>query len=120
MNHLLDQWQEGPAPAGLWEDVMAGVAEINQAAASQSPVKRPSGRPSVYMLRDLVAAAAVALVFIWNTGPWLGGGQMMAAGKTISTISTAYIQAADTALERAAGTAGLYSDKIFNEEWKQK
>lgn len=117
LHNLLNKWQAGPAPGGLWADVMAGVAEISQ-AASRPPAN--SRRYFGHVLRDLVAAAAVALVLVWNTVPLLGEGQVAAAGKTISSISAAYIQAADKAMERAAGTAGQYSYKFFNEELKQK
>lgn len=128
LDGLLDLWQTGSAPGDLWDGIMS---EVSQTTPLPEPGARQvtscklfgqlvfANRP-VQLLRDLAVAAAVSLAIFWNAGAWFTGGQMLAAGKSINGTVAAYTQVADTALERAAGTAGEYTRKIIFEEWKQR
>jgi len=102
---------------------MAEVGKTNTGLVAENiPINHPidgghkwseSRRQLAPLLRDLVAAAAVTLILFWNTGAWIGGGQMLAAGKSVNGIVDAYDRVANTVLQQAAGAAGEYTNKIF-------
>ncbi len=137
LDRQLDLWQVEPAAEDFWALVLAEVekAEVKKTEAktavpnngSSSPQTRSSinersrwsesTQPLLPLLRDLVAAAAVTLVLFWNTGAWMGGEQMLAAGKGLTGIVERYSQLTDLVWDQAAGAAEGYTQKIF---WREE
>lgn len=121
LDQLLDTWAPERAPAELWDSVMAEVDRMN----AQPPAI--GGRRSALdrnrlgtLLRDLVVAAAVSLIFFWNTADWFNGGQMASTGKSVGGVVSAYTRITGSLLEKATGSTGKYTRMIFFEEWRQK
>lgn len=139
LDRVLDMWADEPAPAGMWEAVMAEV-ELAGRQGKQENVPVPFMEPGtrygtanqgrkvkrtrpVLVLRDLAVAAAVSAVIFWGGGAWLDSSRMLAAGQGINGAVAAYTRATETVaatvVERAAGTAGDYTRQILFEEWEQ-
>jgi len=119
LDHVLDLWQDEPAPVGLWEAVMSEVESISRAGVPPKRASRVMTIKPALLLRDLAVAAAVSTIIFWGSGAWLSGDRMLAAGQSINGAVSAYTRVTGAAMERAAGTAGEYTRKILLEEWKQ-
>lgn len=128
LDRVLDLWDPEPAPGDFWHTVLAEVAK--DGFPYNNPPKTGKdgklfglpawGRMPGFILRDLVAAAAVTVLIFWNAGALLEGGKMTAAGKNVNGAVAAYTRVTDIVLEQAAETAGKFTRKIIFEEWKQK
>ncbi len=122
LDQLLDTWAPERAPAELWSTVMAEVDRMNvhpQAAVGSRRSALDRNRLGT-LLRDLLVAAAVSLIFFWNTADWFNGGQMASTGKSVGSVVSAYTRITGSILEKATGSTGEYTRMIFFEEWRQK
>jgi|GEM_PF-4566900 len=96
----------------------SGAEERGGGAPARGRLKPPRSSARLELLqRDLAVAAAVSLLLFWNAGAWLGGGKMLAAGKSVTGAVAAYSRVTDTVVERFTETTGEYTRKIFFEEW---
>ena len=129
LDGALALWRVEPAPAGLWDAVMsevegisrtrgmAGAGDLGRHNAGAGRAATGKVRPGL-LLRDLVVAAAVSIVFFWG-GVWPAGERMLSAGESINGAVSAYVRFATDVMERASGTTEEYTRKIIFEEWKK-
>ena len=130
LDGALALWRVEPAPAGLWDAVMsevegisrtrgmAGAGDLGRHSTGAGRAATGQVRPGL-LLRDLVVAAAVSIVFFWG-GVWPAGERMLfAGGESINGAVSAYVRFTADVVERASGTAEEYTRKIIFEEWKK-
>lgn len=121
LNELLDIWQPEPTPEDLLASVLQEVGKLSMEGGNRhcrQVVPAIPGR-TAELLRNLAVAAALALVIVWGTGPWLSGSQAM-AGESTGSLVNSYTRASDTVLQQAVSMTEKLCDRLNFEEWMKR
>lgn len=118
---LLDTLEPGEAPPELKDAIMGAVEEIAGtltvgAGAGKGGGRGPAGperRPTAALLRDLTAAAAVALVAVWLGSGWLGS-LFSTAGDRFSGAVLSYVHFTGQAMNRAQVSVSSINRDFFS------
>lgn len=119
VNCLLNELKPVQAPTGLLEGIMASVENIaskpSEYTAFQSYAcdRPPAGKRSVSpgFLRDLVAAAAVALATVWFASGWLAPLTNATEGKVSSAVVN-YVHYTGVAMNRAQNSMTVINSSL--------
>lgn len=120
LDGLLDILESDQAPPGLRNSIMEAVAKESEGAGDQAADPQPGGRPELLrrprapgMLRDMAAAAAAVLAFLWLGAGWLGP----LAATTESRVSGAvvsYVRFTGATVERAQVSMSLLNSDLLS------